>query len=209
VNKAYLKKAVDLCKKYNIILLNDLAYSEIWFDEHKSSSILEIEGAMDVAIEFHTFSKTYNMAGMRLGFACGNPEIIHTLYKLKTNLDYGVCMGIQEAGIAALNLGDDYREEIRLEYQKRRDYLVPRLRNIGFKPMNPKGAMYVWVPINVTSLEFATKLLKETGVSVVPGVTFGANGEGHIRIAMVQDVPALERACDGIEAFCKSHPLAL
>jgi LL-diaminopimelate aminotransferase len=209
VNKAYLKKAVDLCKKYNIILLNDLAYSEIWFDDHKACSVLEVEGAMDVAIEFHTFSKTYNMAGMRLGFACGNPEIIQTLYKLKTNLDYGVCMGIQEAGIAAINLGDDYREEIRLEYQRRRDYLVPRLRNIGFKPMNPKGAMYVWVPINVASLEFATQLLKETGVSVVPGVTFGANGEGHIRIAMVQNVQALERACDGIEAFCKSHPLAL
>lgn len=210
VNKAYIKKAVDLCKRYNIILLNDLAYSEIWFDDYKPCSVLEVEGAMDVAVEFHTFSKTYNMAGMRLGFACGNPEIIHTLYKLKTNLDYGVCMGIQEAGTAALNLGNDYREEIRLEYQRRRDYLIPRLKEIGFKPMTPKGAMYIWVPINVaSSLEFATNLLRETGVSVVPGITFGSNGEGHIRIAMVQNLSALEQACDKLEAFCEQHPLAV
>lgn len=208
VNKAYLKKAVEICKKYSIILLNDFAYSEIWFDDYKPSSILEIEGAMDVAIEFHTFSKTYNMAGMRLGFACGNPEIVQTLYKLKTNLDYGVCMGIQEAGIAALNLGDEYREEIRLEYQTRRDFLMPRLKEIGFKPMIPKGAMYVWIPVNISSLEFANNLLTETGVAVVPGVTFGAPGEGYVRIAMVQGIPALELACEKMAKFCEKHPFA-
>ena len=208
VNKAYLKKAVDICKKYSIILLNDFAYSEIWFDDYKPSSILEIEGAMDVAIEFHTFSKTYNMAGMRLGFACGNPEIVQTLYKLKTNLDYGVCMGIQEAGIAALNLGNEYREEIRLEYQARRDFLMPRLKEIGFKPMAPKGAKYIWIPVNISSLEFANNLLTETGVAVVPGVTFGAPGEGYIRIAMVQGIPALELACEKMAKFCEKHPFA-
>lgn len=208
VDKKYLEKAVKLCKEYEILLVNDLAYSEIWFDDNKPNSVFEIPGAMDVAIEFHTFSKTYNMAGMRLGFAVGNPEIIHTLYKLKTNIDYGVCMGIQEAGVAALNLGDDYREEIRLEYQRRRDYTLERLQKMGLKPYKPGGAMYIWIPIPESfvnsgkdSFDFARDLLAATGVALVPGLTFGDEGKNYVRLALVQPLEKITKAMDKLEAW--------
>ena len=214
VDKAYLEKVVKLCKDYNILLVNDFAYSEIWFDDNKPSSIFEIRGAMDVAVEFHTFSKIYNMAGMRLGFAVGNPDIIHTLYKLKTNIDYGVCMGIQEAGIAALKLGDEYREEVRLEYQNRRDYIYQALTDMGFKINKPGGAMYFWVPIpqkyidqNKNSFDFTLDLLKETGVTVVTGLTFGRYGEDYFRIAMVQPLDKIKIAMERLAKFVKSRAL--
>ena len=210
VDKKYLEKAVALCREYEILLVNDLAYSEIWFDGNKPNSIFEVEGAMDIGIEFHTFSKTYNMAGMRLGFAVGNPDIIHTLYKLKTNIDYGVCMGIQEAGAAAIALGDSYREEIRLEYQRRRDYVVPRLKEMGLHPYNPGGAMYVWIPVpesfrgeDKDSFDFARDLLAATGVALVPGLTFGPFGKDYVRLALVQPVDRLKIAMEKLEAFVK------
>jgi LL-diaminopimelate aminotransferase len=210
VDKKYLEKAVALCKEYEILLVNDLAYSEIWFDGNKPNSIFEVEGAMDIGLEFHTFSKTYNMAGMRLGFAVGNPDIIHTLYKLKTNIDYGVCMGIQEAGAAAIALGDSYREEIRLEYQRRRDYVVPRLREMGLKPYNPGGAMYVWIPVpesfrgeDKDSFDFARDLLAATGVALVPGLTFGPHGKNYVRLALVQPIDRLKIAMEKLEVFVK------
>ena len=200
----YLKKAVEICKEYNILLLNDFAYSEIWFDDNRPHSVMEIEGAKDVAIEFHTFSKTFNMAGMRLGYAVGNQEAIHTLFKLKTNIDYGVCMGIQEAGIKALQMGDEYIEEIRSEYERRRDYVVVKLRDMGFEPMNPGGAMYVWIKIPENydnSFDFALDLLRDTGVSIVPGLTFGKHGENYARIALVQPMDQIERAMTKMADF--------
>ena len=206
VDKAYLKKAVDLCKKHNIILVNDLAYSEIWFDKNRPHSIMEVEGGKDVAIEFHTFSKTYNMAGMRLGFAVGNEEIVQTLFKLKTNLDYGVCMGIQEAGIAAIKLGDEYREGIRLEYERRRDFTVQALKDMDIHVTSPGGAMYVWVPIPDSyqnAFDYATHLLRETGVALVPGLTFGKFGERYVRIALVQPVDKIARAMEKMKEFSK------
>jgi LL-diaminopimelate aminotransferase len=214
VDKAYLEKAVKICKDYNILLVNDFAYSEIWFDNNKPNSIFEIRGAMDVAVEFHTFSKVYNMAGMRLGFAVGNPDIIHTLYKLKTNIDYGVCMGIQEAGIAAIQLGDSYREEVRLEYQKRRDFIYQSLVDMGFKINKPGGAMYFWVPIpqgyidqNKNSFDFTLELLRDTGVAVVPGLTFGKYGEDYFRIAMVQPLDKIKIAMERLAKFVNSTAL--
>lgn len=212
VDKAYLEKAVGICKEYNIILLNDFAYSEIWFDEKRPASVLEIPGAMDVAIEFHTFSKTYNMAGFRLGFAVGNTEIVQTLYKLKTNLDYGVCMGIQEAGIAALELGDGYREEIRKEYQARRDLIMSYMKNYGLEAKVPGGAMYVWfkIPDDIysgegeTCLHFASDLLRETGVALVPGLTFGPSASRYIRIAMVQSQEDIKEAMEKLGNFLRA-----
>ncbi|MDD9898158.1 MAG: aminotransferase class I/II-fold pyridoxal phosphate-dependent enzyme [Candidatus Melainabacteria bacterium] len=218
VDKAYLEKAVALCKEYNILLINDLAYADIWFDEpddkpgdrprNKPHSILEVRGAMDIAIEFHTFSKVYNMAGMRLGFAVGNPDIVQTLYKLKTNIDYGVCMGVQEAGIAAVNLGDDYREQVRLEYQNRRDYIYDELTKMGLKVNKPGGAMYFWIPIpkryideNKNSFDFATDILEATGVAVVPGLTFGRYGEDYVRIAMVQPMDKIKIAMERLASY--------
>lgn len=214
VDKKYLERAVELCKEYNILLVNDFAYSEIWFDNKKPNSIFEVRGAMDVAVEFHTFSKIYNMAGMRLGFAVGNPDIIHTLYKLKTNIDYGVCMGIQEAGIAALQLGDEYREEVRKEYQNRRDYIYQALTDMGFKVSKPGGAMYFWVPIpkkyiddNKTSFDFTLDLMREQGVAVVPGLTFGRYGEDYFRIAMVQPLDKIKIAMERLASFVKDKAL--
>ncbi len=204
VARDYLEKAVQICKHYDIILMNDFAYCDIWFDQNKCPSVLEIPGAMDVAIEFHTFSKTYNMAGMRLGYAVGNEEIVQTLFKLKTNLDYGVCMGIQEAGSRALELGAEYREEIRLEYQRRRDLVMPALKEMGFECMNPGGAMYVWMPIPegyIDSFDFALKLLEATGVALVPGLTFGPLGERYVRLALVQPQEKIKIALSKIKAF--------
>lgn len=215
VNRAYIQKAINICKEYNILLMNDLAYSEIWFDNNKPCSILELPGGIDVGIEFHTFSKTYNMAGMRLGFAVGNPEIVHTLYKLKTNLDYGVCMGIQEAGIAALRLGDSYREEIRNEYERRRDYVCQSLKDMGLKVFKPGGAMYTWVPIpqiyidqNKNSFDFCRDLLAATGVAFVPGLTFGNFGEHYFRIALVQPMDKLKTAMEKLKEFISSQILS-
>jgi len=211
VDKAYLQKAVNICKEYNILLINDFAYSEIWFDNNRPHSILEVRGGMDVAIEFHTFSKTYNMAGMRLGFAVGNPEIIQTLYKLKTNIDYGVCMGIQEAGIAAIELGDEYRESIRLEYQNRRNYVFTKMHEMGFDVMNPGGAMYTWIPIperfkvaNKNSFDFALEVLRETGVALVPGLTFGRYGEDFVRLAFVQNLERTQIAMERLGNYISS-----
>lgn len=211
VNKDYLKKAVKLCRDYNILLVHDLAYSEIWFDDNKPSSIMEIEGGSDLGIEFHTFSKTYNMAGMRLGFAVGNPEIIHTLYKLKTNIDYGVCMGIQEAGSAALRLGDAYREDIRLEYQRRRDFIYKSLCEAGIESFKPGGAMYHWIPIpehycknDFNSFDFARDLLSATGVALVPGLTFGNFGRNFVRLALVQSFDKIQIAMEKFLKFYRS-----
>jgi len=204
VDRAYLEKAVRICQEYGIILMNDFAYCDIWFDKNQCPSVLEIPGAMDVAIEFHTFSKTYNMAGMRLGYAVGNEEVVHTLFKLKTNLDYGVCMGIQEAGARALELGEDYREEIRIEYQRRRDIVVPALREMGFDIVSPGGAMYVWIPIPdgfSDSFDFALKLLEATGVALVPGLTFGKYGERYVRLALVQPQEKLKLAMAKLKDF--------
>ena len=167
---------------------------------------MEVEGGKDVAIEFHTFSKTYNMAGMRLGFAVGNEEIVQTLFKLKTNLDYGVCMGIQEAGIAAIKLGDEYREGIRLEYERRRDFTVQALKDMDIHVTSPGGAMYVWVPIPDSyqnAFDYATHLLRETGVALVPGLTFGKFGERYVRIALVQPVDKIARAMEKMKEFSK------
>lgn len=212
VSKSYLEKVVKICKEYNILLINDLAYSEIWFDNNKPVSILEIRGGMDIGIEFHTFSKTYNMAGMRLGFAVGNASIIETLYKLKTNIDYGVCMGIQEAGIAALALGDDYREEVRLSYQERRDYLYPVLKDMGFDVMKPGGAMYFWLPIpkryieqNKSSFDFAIDVLENTGVVLVPGQTFGRYGEDYVRLAMVQPLADIKKGIEKLGLYMEAQ----
>ena len=216
VGKDYLERVVKICKEYNILLINDLAYSEIWFDDNKPHSILEIRGAMDIAIEFHTFSKTYNMAGMRLGFAVGNANIVETLYKLKTNIDYGVCMGIQEAGMAALQLGDGYREEVRQSYQERRDYLYPVLKDMGFNVMKPGGAMYFWMPIpkryiedNKSSFDFAIDILENTGVVLVPGQTFGRYGEDYVRLAMVQPLEDIKRGMERLGLYMESKKLGV
>ena len=201
--KEFFKEAVAFCKKFNLILIHDFAYAEIYFDGNKPISLMEIPGAKDIALEFHTFSKTFCMAGWRAGFVIGNHELIESLRKMKTNLDYGLFMAIQKACIAAMKLPKSYYEGLRASYQERRDTLISGLQSLGWKIEKPKASMYVWaqVPKGYTSSNFALELLQKTGVAVSPGVGFGDLGEGYIRFALIDTV---ERINEGIERMRKA-----
>jgi len=186
----FYKKVVDFAKKYDIIVVSDLAYSELTFDGYVAPSFLQTPGAMDVGVEFHSFSKTYNMAGWRIGFAVGNAEILAVLEKFKSFVDYGVSTAIQLSGVAALTGPQDCVEEIRRIYQRRRDIMVEGMAKLGWYVKKPKATMYLWAPLpqkfkNMGSIEFSEFLLRETGVAISPGTGFGKYGEGYIRIALV------------------------
>jgi len=185
-DRSFFEKAVKLAHQHQIIICHDAAYTEISFDGYKPLSILEIPGAKDVAIEFHSLSKTYNMTGWRIAFAVGNPEIIAALGQVKTNIDSGVAQAIQIAGITAL-LGDQtpLAETINT-YQERRDLLVAGLKEAGFEVEAPKATFYLWVNIlpGFTSTELTSHFLTEAAVVTTPGVGFGTSGEDYIRIAL-------------------------
>ncbi|MFA5098175.1 MAG: LL-diaminopimelate aminotransferase [Candidatus Margulisiibacteriota bacterium] len=201
--KEFFKEAVEFCKKHNLILVHDFAYAEIFYDGNRPISLMTIPGAKDVALEFHTFSKTFSMAGWRAGFVIGNHELIESLRKMKTNLDYGLFMATQKACIAALKLPKPYFEELRRTYQERRDALISGLQELGWKIEKPKASMYVWaqVPRGYTSSNFALELLQKTGIAVSPGVGFGDLGEGYVRFALIDSV---ERIKEGIERMRKA-----
>ncbi|KPJ56741.1 MAG: aminotransferase [Deltaproteobacteria bacterium DG_8] len=187
--RPFFEDAVKLAHHYQIIICHDAAYTEVCFDDYRPPSILEISGAMDIAIEFHSLSKTYNMTGWRIGFAVGNPDIIAALGQVKTNIDSGVAQAIQTAGITAL-LGDQTSLiEMRSTYQERRDLLVTGLKEAGFEVSTPKATFYLWVsiPFGFTSTEFTTHLLTKAAVVTTPGNGFGASGEGYIRMALTVD----------------------
>jgi LL-diaminopimelate aminotransferase len=188
-DRFFFEKAVQLAHQHQIIICHDAAYTEIAFDGYKPLSILEIPDAKDVAIEFHSLSKTYNMTGWRIAFAAGNPEIIAALGQVKTNIDSGVAQAIQIAGITAL-LGDQTPlAEIKNTYQERRDLLVAGLKEAGFEIDAPKATFYLWVNIlpGFTSTKLTSHLLTEAAVVTTPGVGFGTSGEGYIRIALTVD----------------------
>ncbi len=201
--KEFFKEAVEFCKKHNLILVHDFAYAEIFYDGNRPISLMTVPGAKDVALEFHTFSKTFSMAGWRAGFVIGNHELIESLRKMKTNLDYGLFMATQKACIAALKLPKPYFEELRRTYQERRDALISGLQELGWKIEKPKASMYVWaqVPKGYTSSNFALELLQKTGIAVSPGVGFGDLGEGYVRFALIDSV---ERIKEGIERMRKA-----
>ena len=186
---SFFEKAVEFAHKHQIVICHDAAYTEISFDGYQPPSILEIPGAKDVAIEFHSLSKTYNMTGWRIAFAVGNPEIIAALGQVKTNIDSGVAQAIQIAGITAL-LGDQTPLiEIRNIYQERRNLLVTGLKEAGFEVDAPKATFYLWVniPSGFSSTELTSHLLTEAAVVTTPGVGFGTSGEGYIRITLTVD----------------------
>ena len=188
-DRSFFEKAVEFAHQHQIVICHDAAYTEISFDGYQPPSILEISGAKDVAIEFHSLSKTYNMTGWRIAFAVGNPEIIAALGQVKTNIDSGVAQAIQIAGITAL-LGDQTPLiEIRNIYQERRDLLVTGLKEAGFEVDAPKATFYLWVniPSGFTSTELTSHLLTEAAVVTTPGVGFGTSGEGYTRIALTVD----------------------
>ncbi|OGS19375.1 MAG: LL-diaminopimelate aminotransferase [Elusimicrobia bacterium RIFOXYA2_FULL_50_26] len=189
-DRAFLKEVVAFAKKYEILVIYDNAYSEITFDGYVAPSFFEIEGGWDVGLEFHSLSKTYNMAGWRIGWAAGKKELLYPLEKFKSFLDYGAPTFIQLGAAAALEGSQEcVRAQVEI-YQKRRDLMVRGLEKIGWHVDKPKATMYLWLKIPdqfaaMGSLAFAEKLLKDTGVCVAPGAGFGACGEGYIRMALV------------------------
>jgi LL-diaminopimelate aminotransferase len=207
VDKGFLKEAVDFAKNNNIILCYDNAYSEITYDGYRAPSILEVDGAMDVAIEFHSLSKTFNMTGDRIAFAVGNKQLVTGLTKVKSQIDSGPPVYIQKVAVKALqsyknNEPPDFLKKNNQVYRERRDVLIERLRSLGFKCDKPKATFYLWLNCNSDSMEFTTRLLN-VGVVVTPGVGFGECGENHVRFALTQPKEKIEEACDRIESVFK------
>ncbi len=182
----FYRTAVDFASKNDIVVCNDNAYSEFTFDGITAPSILQAEGAMNIAVEFHTLSKSYNMTGWRIGYAVGNKEAISKLKKMKNNVDSGVFTAIQEAAIEALEHGDEFVQDMRELYRKRRDLAITRLKQIGWDFSVPQGTFYVWVnvPEGYTSKGFTTMLLDKAGVVAAPGSGYGSCGEGYFRISL-------------------------
>jgi LL-diaminopimelate aminotransferase len=199
--KEFYMEAIELAAKYDIILCHDAAYSEVYYDGKKPLSFLEMEGACEVGIEFHSLSKTYNMTGWRIGFAVGNKDVLAGLGKIKSNLDSGIFQAVQEASIAALSTEDSLLSGIRDTYQERRDVLCNGLNEIGISVKKPKATFYVWtkVPTGYTSATFVSHLLEKTGVLGTPGVGFGAPGEGYIRFALTQNAERIREAVGRIK----------
>ncbi|SFR01925.1 LL-diaminopimelate aminotransferase [Desulfoscipio geothermicus] len=207
-DRDFFTSLVDFAREYDILVCHDIAYCELAFDGFKPISFLEITGAREVGIEFYSLSKTYNMAGCRIGFAVGNAEILQGLNRVKTNIDYGVFNVVQEAGIAALEGPQDCVRENAETYRRRRDVLVDGLARLGWKVPRPRASMFVWAPLpegfNCTAREFALQLLHQTGVLVIPGTAFGEQGEGYLRIALVREENVLARAVRRIGEFLRA-----
>ncbi len=207
VDKGFLKEAVDFAKSNNIILCYDNAYSEITYDGYRAPSILEVDGAMDVAIEFHSVSKTFNMTGDRIAFAVGNKQLVTGLTKVKSQIDSGPPVYIQKVAVKALqsyknNEPPDFLKKNNQVYRERRDVLIERLCSLGFKCIKPRATFYLWLNCNSDSIEFTSRLLN-VGVVVTPGVGFGECGENHVRFALTQPKEKIEEACDRIESVFK------
>jgi len=194
----YLEEAVAFCREHGLVLLHDHAYSEIAFDGYRPPSVLEIDGARDVAVEFHSFSKTYNMTGWRLGWAAGGAETIAALSRVKSFMDTGVFLAIQAAGVAALDAWESWVPGNVSTFERRRDAAVASLRAAGFDPRNPRATMYLWLPVpgDERSEAFALRALEEAGVVVLPGGALGAGGEGFFRIALTVPEARLREATE-------------
>ena len=202
----FYKEVVTFAKKHDLLVLSDLAYAEIYFEGPPPPSILEVEGAMDIAVEFTTLSKTYAMPGWRMGFAVGNERLIQALTRVKSYLDYGAYTPIQVAAAAALNGPQDCIDEIRGIYRRRRDCLVDSMSRAGWPIPSPPATMFAWAPIpemfaHLGSLEFSKMVLEKAGVAVSPGVGFGEYGEGYVRIALVENEQRIRQAARNIRKF--------
>lgn len=187
---SFFEEVVKFAKKYDIIVVHDNAYSEITFDGYVAPSFLQVPGAKDVGLEFFSFSKTYNMAGWRVGFVVGNEKFLAPLEKFKSFLDYGVPTFVQLAAVCALKSSQDCVKETVLSYQKRRDYMIEGLAKLGWNVPKPKATMYLWAELpeafkKMGSLAFTEQLIQETGIAISPGVGFGPHGEGYVRFSLV------------------------
>lgn len=191
--REFYEEVVKFARHYEILLVHDLCYAELAFDGYQPTSLLEIPGAKEIGVEFHTLSKTYNMAGWRVGFVVGNSDIIQGLRTLKTNLDYGIFSAIQKAAETALQLPDEYIQNVQQRYRTRRDFLIKGLGELGWQIPPSKATMYLWVktPVGQGSTDFALDVLQQTGVVLTPGNAFGEAGEGYVRISLIADCDRL------------------
>ncbi len=206
----FYREVVKFAKKNDLILLSDLAYSEVFFDDNPPPSILQVEGARDVAVEFTSMSKTYSMPGWRMGFAVGNERLIGALARVKSYLDYGAFTPIQVAAASALNGNQDCVDEMRALYKKRRDCLTGAMARAGWDIPSPPATMFAWVPIpdickDMGSLEFSKHLLEEADVAVAPGIGFGEHGEGFVRIALVENEQRIRQAARNVKRFLADY----
>jgi alanine-synthesizing transaminase len=214
VELPFFERIVALAREYGIYVVHDLAYADIVFDGYKAPSILQVPGAKDVAVEFFTLSKSYNMAGWRVGFMVGNPDLVAALARIKSYHDYGTFTPIQVAAIVALEGPQECVEQVRMTYQKRRDVLCAGLNGLGWRVQVPKASMYVWAPIPAAyramgSLEFAKKLLGDAKVAVAPGIGFGQYGDDHVRFAMIENEARTRQALRGIRDMFRRDGLPL
>lgn len=202
----FYQKVVDFAREHGLWVISDLAYAEIYFGDEPTPSILQIDGAKDVAIEFTSMSKTYSMPGWRMGFAVGNQELIGALTRVKSYLDYGAFTPIQVAATAALNGPQDIIAENRALYKARRDVMVDSFGRAGWNIPSPEASMFAWAPIpeqfkEIGAMEFSKRLVAEAGVAVAPGVGFGDEGEGYVRLALVENEQRIRQAARNIRKF--------
>ncbi len=212
VDLEFFEKVVKMAKEHDIWVVHDNAYAEIVFDGYKAPSILEVPGAKDIAVEFYSLSKTYNMPGWRVGFMCGNKELVGALARIKSYLDYGMFTPIQVAAIAALEGPQDCVDDIRALYKERRDVLCDGLNAVGWYVEKPKATMFVWAKIpeqyrQMGSLEFSKKLLKEAKVAVSPGIGFGDFGDEYVRFGLIENTHRTRQAVRGIKQMFRNDNL--
>ncbi len=199
VDLDFMTRLVDFAREHDVVLVHDFAYADLGYDGYEPPSILQVPGAKDVAVELYTLTKSFSMAGWRVGFVVGNAEIVQALTKLKTYLDYGTFQPIQIAAIVAMNEAPEYPKELNEIYKSRRDHLCDGLNRIGWELVPPKGTMFVWAPIpepyrEMGSLEFAKLLINEADVATSPGVGFGPGGDGHVRFALIENEQRIGQA---------------
>ena len=212
VDLDFFEKLVALAKKHGVYIVHDLAYADIVYDGFKAPSIMQVPGAKDVAVEFFTMSKSYNMAGWRIGFMVGNRDLVGALTRIKSYHDYGTFTPIQVGAIEALNGPQECVEEVRKEYEHRRDVMVKGLHDLGWMVEKPKASMYIWAELpefykSMGSVEFSKRLLEKAKVAVSPGIGFGEYGEGFVRIALIENADRIRQALRGIRQMFKEDGL--
>ena len=203
VDLEFFEKVVDFCREHEMLLIHDLAYADLTFDGYKAPSLLQVKGAKDIGVEIFSMSKSYSMAGWRVGFVCGNKDMVYALTRIKSYLDYGMFQPIQIAAIIALNEEQDCVREIVDTYRERRDALIGGLERIGWEVPSPKATMFVWAKIpdqfaHLNSVDFSKMLIHEAKVAVSPGLGFGQYGEGYVRFALVENVQRINQAVRGL-----------
>jgi alanine-synthesizing transaminase len=208
----FFERVIAIAREHDILVVHDLAYADITFDGWKAPSIMQVPGAREVAVEFFTMSKSYNMAGWRIGYMVGNPDLVHALSRIKSYHDYGTFTPIQVASIIALDGPQDCVEEIRQTYERRRDVMVRGLHEAGWRVESPKASMYIWAKIpepyaHLRSLDFFKKLLDDAKVAVAPGIGFGDYGDDHVRIALIENEHRLRQAARGVRDMFRKDGL--